>query len=232
MGTPPGGGTGLAGASGIPGQPPVSPQQQALFAALSGRGSGAPSPALMGYKKGGKVNTFNSTKAAPGNLATRPGKGKMAEGGEVDEFNSTKGAPGNLATRPGKEKLAKGGVLRRKPKAVKAAKAKSAPQPPPDDTEPLPTAAGAPNLGPALGASMPPPVAPGPPGMAKGGKCDDKDKDGMAKGGECDKMAAGGAAKQRRKFPNTTPPPKKFASGGGVRGCGAAERGTKFSGIY
>jgi hypothetical protein len=54
----------------------------------------------------------------------------------------------------------------------------------------------------------------------------------MAKGGECDKMAAGGAAKQRKKFPNTNPPPKKFAKGGGVRGTGIAQRGTGFSGIY
>jgi hypothetical protein len=52
------------------------------------------------------------------------------------------------------------------------------------------------------------------------------------KGGKCDRMAAGGAAKQRKKFPNTEPPPKKFASGGKVRGAGIAERGTGFSGIY
>jgi hypothetical protein len=54
------------------------------------------------------------------------------------------------------------------------------------------------------------------------------------KGGKCDKMAAGGAAKQRKGFPNTEAPskPKTFASGGKVRGCGVAQRGCGFSGIY
>jgi hypothetical protein len=87
---------------------------------------------------------------------------------------------------------------------------------------------------------MPPPGAPG---MKKGGKAKAKAKKKakggkMAKGGECkDKMATGGAAKQRRGFPNTQAPPKKvsaakYAKGGKVRGCGIAERGTRFSGIY
>lgn len=68
---------------------------------------------------------------------------------------------------------------------------------------------------------------------AKGGACvEDKDKDRMRKGGECDKMAAGGAAKERKGFPNTIPPPKRMATGGGVRGTGIAQRGTHFSGIY
>jgi hypothetical protein len=58
-----------------------------------------------------------------------------------------------------------------------------------------------------------------------------------AKGGECkpDKMAAGGAAKQRRGFPKTEAPPKKarrFAEGGKVRGCGAAQKGCTFSGVF
>lgn len=53
-----------------------------------------------------------------------------------------------------------------------------------------------------------------------------------AKGGKCDKMAAGGAAKQRKGFPNTTPPPRRFAEGGRVRGCGIATKGCNFSGIY
>jgi hypothetical protein len=90
-----------------------------------------------------------------------------------------------------------------------------------------------------------------------GGECDEK----MAKGGECktEKMAAGGAAKERKGFPNTNKPPKKlakggevsgkagarkgiarkgarfqgtFATGGKVRGCGAATKGCNFSGIY
>lgn len=52
------------------------------------------------------------------------------------------------------------------------------------------------------------------------------------KGGKCEKMAAGGAAKQRKGFPNTMAPPKRLASGGKVRGCGAATKGCTFSGIY
>jgi hypothetical protein len=72
---------------------------------------------------------------------------------------------------------------------------------------------------------------------AKGGECDDK----MAKGGPAikkakggvTKLAAGGAAKQRRNFPNTqSPPPKRLAAGGKVRGCGAAIKGCTFSGCF
>jgi hypothetical protein len=78
---------------------------------------------------------------------------------------------------------------------------------------------------------------------AKGGACvTDKDKDKMAKGGmmsgkkgmmsgKCDQMAAGGAAKQRKGFPNTLAP-KRLAAGGKVRGCGIAEKGCGFSGVY
>jgi len=59
---------------------------------------------------------------------------------------------------------------------------------------------------------------------------------GMKKnrGGECkDKMAAGGVAKVRHGFPNTKKaPPKAFAGGGKVRGCGAATKGCGFSGIF
>jgi len=59
-----------------------------------------------------------------------------------------------------------------------------------------------------------------------------------AKGGKCpEKMAAGGAAKQRRGFPKTIPPPspaprRRFAEGGRVRGCGIAERGCRFTGVF
>jgi hypothetical protein len=97
------------------------------------------------------------------------------------------------------------------------------------------------------GTAPPPPAPP----MAKGGAATAKAKGGTIKknkGGECDekmakggikkakggvtKLAAGGAAKQRRGFPNTLPPPKRLASGGTVRGCGAATKGRNFSGIY
>jgi hypothetical protein len=157
----------------------------------------------------------------------------FAEGGSVSTFDSTKAAPGNLPTHSGKAKLAKGGVLRRKPKAVKA-KLAAAPQPPPDDDAEAPVGLPAAAPGPPLPGGMPGPPGMKKGGkFAKGGKCvSDTDKDGMKKGGECDKMAAGGAAKQRRKFPNTISPPKKMASGGHVRGAGIAQRGTNFSGIY
>jgi hypothetical protein len=73
----------------------------------------------------------------------------------------------------------------------------------------------------------PAPAGPPPPMMAKGGK--------MAEGGACEaKMAEGGVAKLRRGYPKTngTAKVKKMAKGGSVRGCGAAKRGTGFSGVY
>jgi hypothetical protein len=124
------------------------------------------------------------------------------------------------------EKKAKGGVLRRRPLALKAAKAKQPiPAPNPGDYE--------------TGGGTAPPVA-GPPAaaglmsaMKKGGKMR------KSKGGECktDKMAVGGAAKsggagkQRKGFPKTLAP-KRLAEGGKVRGCGAATKGCTFSGVY
>jgi len=117
---------------------------------------------LKGFKKSkggecedkmakGGISKFNSTKAAPGNLATHPGGGRKFAAGGVSKFNSTKAAPGNLATHPGCGKA---------------------------------------------------------------------------------KFAAGGVAKVRKGFPNTNKAPKKYAAGGKIRGCGAATKGTKFSGIY
>jgi hypothetical protein len=170
----------------------------------------------------------------------------MAKGGKVRTFDSTKAAPGNLATHPGKGKFAKGGVLRRKPPKKVEAK-RQAPQPPPDeDVGPAPSLASAPVI-PAAPAGPPPaPIGP-PPGMAEGGevhgkncKCEECAKRiggaiKKAKGGECDKMAAGGVAKVRRGFPNTNKAPgrmKRFAKGGAVRGSGAATKGTRFSGIF
>jgi hypothetical protein len=160
----------------------------------------------------------------------------FAEGGEVKDLDSTKCAPGNLATSPGKEKLAKGGVLRRKPKAVKR-KAPPVPMPPPDEDDAALPAAGPGPGGPPI-AAQGPVMPPGLGGMKKGGKIKKAKGGAFKKGGECvadkdkDKMAAGGAAKQRKGFPNTMGAPKRMASGGSVRGAGAAQRGTNFSGIY
>lgn len=229
-------------APGAPQGPPPGMQQAALQAALAQQGAGLQSGLAgmggMGMAKGGRVKTFNSTKAAPGNLATKPGKGKMAEGGEVDEFDSTpeKKAKGG----PAKEKS----VLKKKPRALEK-KARDTKEPAydkpaagDDGWPPTPsfTAAPGPNDVPPVPAASPiSPTPAGPPGMKKGGECvTDKDGDKMAKGGDCGKMAAGGVAKVRRGFPDTIKPGKKkgFAKGGGVRGAGAAQRGTGFSGIY
>lgn len=70
------------------------------------------------YAKGGKVQIFNSTKPAPGNLATHPHKSgrRFAKGGEANQFDSTKAAPGDLATHPGKEKFSEGGEMEEPPK--------------------------------------------------------------------------------------------------------------------
>ena len=216
-------------------------QQQQMMAALAAQGG------MTGMAKGGRVKTLNSTKAAPGNLATHPGKGKMAEGG-VSEFDSTKAAPDDLETHPGKGKMAKGGgvpkeksVLKRKPHALEK-KTRDAGPPAPaydgpgagdDGWPPTPSFTGAPGANAPSPVPAATPISPtpaGPPGMKKGGKFEKK-----AEGGECDKMAAGGVAKVRRGFPDTnkgSSKKMKFAKGGGVRGAGAAQRGTGFSGIY
>jgi len=39
-------------------------------------------------------------------------------------------------------------------------------------------------------------------------------------------------AKVRHGFPNTNKKPKRMAKGGTVRGCGAAQKGKGFSGVY
>lgn len=321
----PGAAPGLMGAGGAGANPQLLAALAAGGAGVPGAGPGAAgvNPAALpqlgvGFARGGRVvppkgttgpikrmaeNSFDSTKPVSGNLPTRPGKAKMAEGGRVSKFDSTRGAPGNLPTSASGKKLAKGGVVRRKPPAAKAAKAKEdrkSPSPAPyydtapagdDGWPPTPSFTGAPgpNLPPPTPNPSPQALAPGmakggkwiagaiqhpgalhkqlgvPQGekipakklakaaqaggklgqrarlaeklkgfkKAKGGKCvEDTDKDGMRKGGECDKMAAGGAAKQRKGFPNTIPPPKRMATGGGVRGTGIAQRGTRFSGIY
>jgi hypothetical protein len=151
------------------------------------------------------------------------------------------------------EKKAKGGSVKKRHPFGKGAPKKKAKLPPvpmatdedmdPPDASGIPPMAAAPPAGPAAGPMAgppppPPPAGPPPPGMNKGGKCDDK----MAKGGgvetkgktDCEtvKMAAGGVAKVRHGFPKTLAKPKKMAKGGTVRGCGAATKGKNFSGIY
>lgn len=231
----------------------VNPSAAAMF----GIGGGG-----AGMKKGGRVRTFDSTKPAPGNLATSQAGKCMAEGGAVKA---------------------------KKKKHVRSRKPKAADAPPPepaydspdagdDGWPPTPSFTGAP--GPQGPTMAPPPTPMGAgPGMKKGGplfggaikhpgalreelntpkgenipakklakaakapgKLGERARLAetmkgfkKAKGGECDKMAAGGAAKVRRGFPNTNKAPKaqKLAKGGSVRGSGVAQRGTSFSGIY
>ena len=168
----------------------------------------------------------------------------MAKGGAVQDIEGDSpqvkgkrvrvwGDVGKPAEDLPPEKKAKGGAIKRRaPFGKGKAKVKAKvpvpmvtdddmgdpPAPPPPAP---PVAAPAPAMAPAPA---------GPPGMAKGGKCEEK----MAEGGAaCDKMAAGGVAKLRRGFPNTVKKPaKRMAKGGSVRGCGVAQRGKGFSGVY
>lgn len=309
--TPVGMGPGAPGPGAPPPGPPAANPILAANPGLAGAG--------MGFARGGEV-------VAP-QWGDTDHVSRRARGGRISKFNSTKAAPGNLATHPGTEKKAKGGVIKRRPKAKKAPPLPP-PYPGGDGQDALPPPAAPPAAaaaGPALG---PPPPAGPPPGMrrggkwnggaiakkkggavrrrppgeeapveaddteamasggkwikkaikkpgalhaqlgvpkgekipakklakaakasgklgerarlaetlkkvrkAKGGKCvEDKDKDAMRKGGKC-KMAAGGAAKQRKGFPKTIAPLRR-AQGGRMRGCGAASKGCKFSGIY
>lgn len=187
----------------------------------------------------------------------------MAKGGAVDADGYTPrdktardrqwGDVGKPAEDLPPEKKAKGGKIKVKHRAPfgKGAPPKKKVPPVPmvtdedmDLNDGMPTQAAAagpagPPAGPPPGPPAGPPPAAAPPGMNKGGKCDDK----MAKGGgveekgktDCKtvKMAAGGVAKLRRGFPNTNKKPaKKFAKGGSVRGCGVATKGKNFAGIF
>jgi hypothetical protein len=122
-------------------------------------------------------------------------------------------------------KMKKGGVVKRRPTSKKkVAKGEKLPVPTVTDDD-----MGAPPVRPAMAMPSPmpaPAAAPapaGPPPVLP---------PGMKKGGEC-KMAEGGVAKLRRGFPNTNKKPaKRMATGGKVRGCGAAKRGTGFSGVF
>lgn len=190
MGVPAGGATGMAGAgiapgvgAGMPagGAAGMGPQQQALLGALAGRGTGAPgagvpgaAPNVMGAGVNPAVANQMGALAGAGLGFAEGGEVKTVKGGRVSKFDSTKPAPGNLATHAAGKKLAKGGVVRRKPPAAKAAKAKEdrrSPSPVPAyDTPPAgddgwpPT----PSFTAAAGPNVPPPGMP--PGMAKGGK--------------------------------------------------------------
>jgi hypothetical protein len=126
---------------------------------------------------------------------------------------------------PEPEKKAKGGVIHKRPPGSKKKAAKKAPPMPPMvtdedmDTPPPPMM--------AAGTSAPPPGPPPGPAPVAG-----PPPPGMKEGGECKGMAAGGVAKVRHGFPNVNKKPKKMAKGGSVRGCGVAQKGKKFSGVY
>jgi hypothetical protein len=159
----------------------------------------------------------------------------MARGGKVDDAAEER-AEGEMPPKRGRKfsakeeaaedlpptKKAKGGKIKhRRPMGSKKEAKPKAPVPmPPDDEMDAPPPTGPAMAGPPMGPSpmAPPPPGPPPPGMNQGGSCD--------------KMAAGGVAKVRRGFPKTLSKPKKFKSGGSVRGCGVATKGKNFSGVY
>lgn len=161
--------------------------------------------------RGGSIQrgrgTFDSTKPAPGNLATKAAGKKMANGGT---FDSTKGAPGNLPTSASGKKMAEGGeveekarggksksgaknVLRRRPPRA------AAPPPPvpdnPNDPDLMaagaPAAAAAPPAGPPVAPPPGPPPGGAPP-FAKGGEAKVCEVCGKAHGGSCKGMRGGG----------------------------------------
>lgn len=126
--------------------------------------------------------SFDSTKPAPGNLPTRPGKAKMADGGPVNRFNSLKSVGGNLPLQRQEEPLkkARGGrtVLRRRPES-RAAEDRRSPSPVPTYDRPVAGDDGwppTPNFTGAPGPNLPPPTpnpvpqAAAPTAMAKGGR--------------------------------------------------------------
>ena len=197
-------------------------------------------PPAMPVRPGPVAPPAATTPAAPPAAAADPATiansmrrrpGGMATGGAVEEEGGKKkkrqfGAKEEAAEDiPAFEKKAKGGAIKhRRPPKLKA----PVPMTPGGDEVDIPPPA-------AAAAAGPPPPGPPPPGLKKGGKLKKKKAKTIrkAKGGKCEKMAAGGAMKVRRGFPNVNAAPKKkFAEGGKVRGCGAATKGTKFSGIY
>ena len=219
------------GAPGMGGLPPgVNPQQLAMMQALQQQqGMGRP----PGFAKGGSVAVEDEEGDSP-----RAKKGKDREWGDVGK------AAEDL---PPVEAKAKGGKVKKHAPFGKGAPPKKKPTPPvpmvtdEDMDAPPPVQAAPPPVAPPAAGPAGPPPGPPPPGMNKGGKCDMGDKM-MAKGGgveqkgktDCEnvKMAAGGVAKVRHGFPNTNKKPKRMAKGGTVRGCGAAQKGKGFSGVY
>jgi hypothetical protein len=84
-----------------------------------------------------------------------------------------------------------------------------------DPHPPVMAQSAAPPMPAGAAIAPPPPVAPPPPAVPPPG------------------MAEGGVAKLRRGYPNTkgSAKVKKMATGGKVRGCGAAKRGCGFGGV-
>jgi hypothetical protein len=207
-GLPPGGPPGLAGGPppGLAGPPPGPPPGLPPVA--------GPPPGLPAGPPPGVPAPMPQV-AAPG----------AAAGAGLPNANLNALRQGLAGGRPGRMKKGgrvKGkGVLTRRPKLSLASVAKKNPVMTPQPYEVSP---------------------PEPPELAKGGKVAAKKAEGgkivirKREGGKCDdmtdKMAAGGVAKVRKGFPKTNPAPKKLASGGKVRGCGAATKGTSFAGIF
>jgi hypothetical protein len=170
---------------------------------------------VLGYAKGGTVAIEDTEGDSPRAKAKRE-----RQLGDV----------GKPAEDLPPERKAKGGSIKRRRPTSKKKLGRGEKLPVPmvtdEDMGPPPTPPGPPLAAPVAPApvSAPPP---GPPmaAMNKGGGVE-------TKGDSCPKMAAGGVAKVRRGYPNTNKTTKRMATGGAVRGCGAATKGKGFSGVY
>jgi hypothetical protein len=206
-----------------PGGPQYAPASSSMGPVQGGPQAGMP-PGGPPPGVGGGLNRPVTPDEIQQFLARKQAMG-MAKGGTVEfEGPRTKVRPdrqwGNIGKPaedlpPIPEKKAKGGVIKRRPAGKKKlVKGDKLPVPMVTD-EDMGTA---PHLMQAGPSSVPAPMGPPAPAPA-----------GPPMG-----MAEGGVAKLRRGYPNTkgTAKVKKMAKGGSVRGCGAARKGTGFSGIY
>jgi hypothetical protein len=226
IGPPPGGPPGLAGLP--PGPPPGLPPVAPVGPPSLPPGP-LPPPGLAGMAGAGPglpgAPPVPPSVPVPLPQAAAPGPPTLGAG--VPPGNPTALRQGLAGARPGRMKrggrVNAKGVLTRRPKMSIATASKKNPVP-----TPSPYDIDAPEPAPPIGKAKGGQIAAK---KAKGGKIVMRKRHG----GKCDdpaKMAAGGVAKVRKGFPKTNPAPKKMADGGKVRGCGAATKGTSFSGIF
>jgi len=223
---PPGGGL-PAGA--VPPVPPMAPGMAPGAPPMTA----APTPDLAQMARFRAMQGLPPAFAKGGAVAIEDEEGDSpkAKSKRQREWGDTGKAAEDLPPEP--EKKAKGGAIkRRRPVAEKGQPDKGDKVDKSKKLPPVPMVTdddmGAAPVPPVAAAAAPgPPAGPPPPMMKEGGKVAE-----VEHGGTCDKMAAGGVAKVRKGFPKTNAKPKKMATGGAVRGCGAATKGKGFSGIY